>query len=193
MASEPALSCRSRSFHRPYVSHGIKSSKFILDENNDIVLMDWEQSGAPSCTLAAEADGSWNVVGADAMPDSSKGSGSTNSRLVYKKYIGPDRQNLAFGWLKGNVFPIWRDSYPEALHAVEVFSLGGTIWMLLSVILESEVKDLEEVVVSWGEKPIPDAWKTIVDRCLYSDPNSRISLSEPDHYWSVNASEALPP
>lgn len=39
----------------------IKPSNMLLDSNENLILIDWEQSGAPKCTVAPEADGSWDV------------------------------------------------------------------------------------------------------------------------------------
>lgn len=107
------------------------------------------------------------------------------TKLVYKKYHGPYRENLAWGRPKWNVFPIWRDHYPRALEAAEVFSLGRTMWMLLQEVTQSDIEDLEEVVVTWNEEAndIPSSWKTAVDRCLDPDPNKRIRLSELVRFW----------
>lgn len=52
--------------------------------------------------------------------------------------------------------------------------------MLLEQVAQSEVEDLEEVVVRWSEaaQDITHNWKGIVCRCLDSDPNKRIRLLE---------------
>ncbi|KAL2043659.1 hypothetical protein N7G274_003966 [Stereocaulon virgatum] len=93
----------------------------LLDSNENLILIDWEQSGAPKCTVAPEADGSWDVK---ADPESGK--------LMYTRYQGPTRKNHKFGWPEWNVFPIWREECPRALEAAEVSSVGRTMWMLLT-------------------------------------------------------------
>ena len=98
----------------------IKPSNLLLDDNLDVLLIDWEQSGAPFCTVAPEADGSWDVKRADTTP------GSVLESLIYKKYNGPARRNTPFIWPGWNVFPIWRDHFPRALEAAEVYSVGRT-------------------------------------------------------------------
>ncbi len=131
--------------------------------------------------------GSWDVK--EARIDSSHrgGADSAEPKLVYEKYYGPDRKNLAWGQPKWNVFPCWRDLYPRALEAAEVFSLGRTMWMLLEHVTQSEVEDLSEVVVSWSDtaKDIPEDWKGIVSRCLEPNPNKRIGLLELVEFWGA--------
>lgn len=63
------------------------------------ILVDWEQSGVPLWTLAPEANGDWDVEEISQLGGSSK--------LVYTRYNGPVRVNLAMGRPKLNVFPQW--------------------------------------------------------------------------------------
>ena len=160
----------------------MKPANFLVDDKRDLILIDWEQSGANLWTLAPEADGSWDLkdarTGAVAV---------TDSELVYEKYSGPHRENLAYGRPKWNVFPIWRDQCPRALEVAEVFSLGRAMWMLLEQVAEDEIEDLDEVVVWWNEgvKDIPDDWRAVVDRCMNRDPNRRMTLSQLMDFWKT--------
>ena len=177
--------------HTQYTAHSfhmdIKPANFLLDSHKDLLLIDWEQSGAALYTLAPEADGSWGVKEAEIESSYCGVTASAQPKLVYEKYRGPDRENLAWGRPKWNVFPHWRDSYPRALEAAEVFSLGRTMWMLLEQVTQSEVEDLDEVIVSWSDmvKDIPQGWKDVVNRCLDPDPNERIGLSELVDFWAA--------
>ena len=166
----------ARTFHMD-----IKTVNIVLDARRDLLLIDWEQGGANLYTLAPEADGSWDVQEAIRATESAR------SKLLYKEYSGPDRANLAWSRPKWNVFPIWRDSYPRALEAAEVFSLGRTMWMLLEQVTESDMEDHVEIVSSWsdGVIDIPQLWKDVVSRCLDPDPNERISLSELVDLWEA--------
>lgn len=157
----------------------IKPANFVIDSNQDLILIDWEQSGAPLYTLAPEANGAWDV-----KEEKVDWSGSS-PKLIYERYTGPHRENLAWGQPKWNVFPIWKDLCPRALEAAEVFSLGRTMWMLLQQVTQSEVEDLDEVAVYWNDdaKDIPDDWKSVVGRCLDPDPNKRIGLLELVDFW----------
>ena len=163
----------------------IKPANFVLDSNQNLILIDWEQSGAPLYTLAPEANGSWDVKEAKVESSSSDGADSAVSKLVYERYAGHYRENLAWGRPKWNVYPFWSEFYPRALEAAEVFSLGRTMWMLLQQVAQSEVEDLDEVVVYWSEdaRDIPDDWKAVVDRCLDPDPNKRIGLMDLLNFW----------
>ena len=72
----------------------IKSATFVLNSRKDLILINWEQSGAALYTLAPEVDGSWDVK--EARTDSShQGSDSAAPKLLYEKYCGLDRENLA--------------------------------------------------------------------------------------------------
>jgi hypothetical protein len=105
-------------FHAHFTAHtfhmDIKPANLDLDSNKDLILIDWEQSGAPSYTLAPEANGSWDVEDRTG-PSLCEGRESVAPKLVYRKYRGPHRENLAWGRPKWNVFPIWRDHCPRAL------------------------------------------------------------------------------
>jgi hypothetical protein len=175
--------------HAHFTAHtfhmDIKPANFVLDANKDLILIDWEQSGAPLYTLAPEADGSWDVEESRTGSSLYEGADLVAPKLIYRKYRGPHRENLAWGQPKWNVFPIWRDHCPRALEAAEVFSLGRSMWMLLQQVTQSEVEDLDEVVVYWNEEAsdIPEDWKVVVGSCLDPDPNRRIRLSELVGFW----------
>ena len=162
----------------------IKAANVVLNSRKSLILIDWEQSGAALYTLAPEADGSWDVKEARIGSSHPGGADSAEPKIVYEKYSGPDRKNIAWGQPQWNVFPCWRGLYPRALESAEVFSLGRTKWMLLEQVTQREVEDLSEVVVSWSytAKDIPGDWKHIVSRCPESDPNKRIGLLE---FWGV--------
>lgn len=76
--------------HTHLVAHtyhmDIKPGNFLLDEDSNLVLIDWEQSGAPVTTAAPEVDGTWDV-----KEIRSEGQ---NTTLRYTKYTGPQRRNM---------------------------------------------------------------------------------------------------
>lgn len=116
----------------------IKPGNFLIDENDNLVLGDWEQTDAPATTLAPEADGTWDVEEAAKNEDSAAPSCDERPRpqLLYTKYSGPPRRNVDdelgdYSWHSWNVFPVWNLAHPLALELAEVFSLGGSMWMLL--------------------------------------------------------------
>jgi serine/threonine protein kinase len=63
--------------HTHFTAHkfhmDIKPANFVLDSNQNLILIDWEQSGAPLYTLAPEANGSWDVKEAKVESSSSDG------------------------------------------------------------------------------------------------------------------------
>jgi hypothetical protein len=119
------------------------------------------------------------VTGVDQKPT------MPQKKLVYKEYKGPYRENLR-SWPKWNVFPIWREECPRALEAVEVFSFGRRMWMLLQQVSGEEIEDCSgEIVVTWNKDAgdIWQRWKDFVQRCLEVDPNQRIRLSQLVDFW----------
>ncbi|KAL6701710.1 hypothetical protein J3F84DRAFT_355556 [Trichoderma pleuroticola] len=162
----------------------IKPGNFIIDDQENLVLIDWEQHGAPATTLAPEADGTLDVEEQNVEEN-----GST--KLVYTKYTGPERRNMPEGsgresfniW---NVFPEWHASCPKALELAEVFALGRTMWMLLSQTANSfdEVEHPNDVQVTWaGKNDAPSHWVEMVEDCIKVDPNDRPSLDNLTKFW----------
>lgn len=64
----------------------IKPANFVLNSRKDLVLIDWEQSGAALYTLAPEADGFWDVKEARTGSSYRGGADSAGPKLVYEKY-----------------------------------------------------------------------------------------------------------
>ena len=177
--------------HTHYTAHtfhmDIKSANFLLDADQNLILIDWEQSGAAPYTLAPEADGAWDVTEMATGASTEETRNSATPRLVYEKYSGPYRENLAWGQPKWLVFPSWKDTCPWVLDAAEVFSLGRTMWILLNRVAQSELEDSDEVIISWNDaaEDVPNEWKDIVGRCLDPDPNARIGLRQLVDFWKV--------
>ncbi|CAG8961774.1 hypothetical protein HYFRA_00006317 [Hymenoscyphus fraxineus] len=174
--------------HTHLVAHtyhmDIKPGNFRLDDNNNLVLIDWEQNDALVTTAAPEVDGTWDVE--------QTGEGET-STLQYKEYSGPKRRNMPLttpgdkGWNTWNVFLEWSKSCPIALELAEVFSLGPSMWMLLEqtdMEVFDDVENAEEVVVNWkSSDDISESWKETVRKCLQVDPNDRIGSTELVAFW----------
>ena len=154
----------------------IKPGNFILNDDEDVFLIDWEQSGAPASTLSPEADGTWDVL-------------EEADKLIYTKYIGPERRNMPEGggresfnvW---NVFPEWQANCPRASELVEVFALGRTMWMILTHNDDDfdEVEHPDDVRVTWDTN-VPPHWIRMVDRCMDRDPNKRPPLADLVGFW----------
>ncbi|OBT60797.1 hypothetical protein VE03_09898 [Pseudogymnoascus sp. 23342-1-I1] len=175
--------------HTHLVAHtyhmDIKPGNFLLDEESNLVLIDWEQSDAPITTAAPEIDGTWDV-------EAIAGEG-TDCSLQYTKNTGPERRNMPMttpgnnGWNVWNVFLEWGKKCPRALELAEVFSLGRCMWMLLrqsDIDGFDDVTCIEDVVEDWeSAEDIPDNWKRAVRDCLHHDPNERTGLRELVDFW----------
>ncbi|KAI8253799.1 hypothetical protein K4K58_006927 [Colletotrichum sp. SAR11_239] len=69
----------------------IKPGNFLIDQDGNLVLGDWEQTDAPTTTIAPEADGTWDTeIEGGGGP---VGNGLNRPRLRYTKYEGPSRRN----------------------------------------------------------------------------------------------------
>lgn len=163
----------------------IKPGNFIVDDEENLILIDWEQSGAPPTTLAPEADGTWDVNEQDP-------SGKQQTiKLIYTKYTGPERRNTPGGGGQEsfnvcNVFPEWQKRCPKALELAEIFALGRTMWMLLSQTSDDfdEIKHPNDVQVTWENKDkLPRHWISMVEKCMEKDPNERPSLEDLAKFW----------
>ncbi|KAI5923652.1 kinase-like domain-containing protein [Camillea tinctor] len=146
----------------------IHPGNFVVDAQQNLVLIDWEQRGTSASTLAPEADGTWDVV---ELP---------NDQLMYGKYTGAGRRNMPVGsgeesYNVWNVFPDWQSSCPRATELAEVFALGRTMWMLLAQVVVDGVKHPDDVQVVWGneDEHIPAHWVAMVEKCMDRDPNMR--------------------
>lgn len=161
----------------------VRPSKFLIDDKRDIILIDWEQSGASRCTIAPEADGSY---------DAEMRGDELQAKIFYRLYEGPERENNPSSWPSWNVFPIWRDKYSQALEAAEVFSLGRTMWMLLEQVDEGSPKT--KIAMSWKKAyDLPVEWRVVVELCLDEDPNQRPTLAAVMEFWTgVTGSFFLP-
>jgi serine/threonine protein kinase len=176
----PSGGVRSGTHHIAHTYHmDIKPANFLVDNQGNTILIDWEQSGEPLYTLAPEANGEWNVDEVDRL--------SAHPRLLYTPYKGPARVKLPKGRPAWNVFPEWSRRWPRACEAAEVFSLGRTMRMLVQEVPQEDIEDLdpEEIVVTWDEDTgcISDQWKAVVMRCLERDPNKRSGLTDFVRFW----------
>ncbi|KAL3469848.1 hypothetical protein BJX99DRAFT_264770 [Aspergillus californicus] len=175
--------------HAHLVAHtyhmDIKPGNFLVDDNEHLLLINWDQSDAPCTTLAPEADGTWGVT--------EQKSADGVSRLVYTKYEGPERRNTEVdiggrSWNLWNVFPLWAAECPRTLELAEVFSLGRSMWILLK---QPDMDDWDEVehpsdlVTEWMGTPgdVPEEWKGMIDRCMAIHPNERPGLVELTGFW----------
>lgn len=161
----------------------LKPSNILLDDDENAILIDWEQSGASPFSIAPEADGSWDVEIERLQPDGngvSQDSAET-PKLIYRKHTGAPRENH-WKWPRWNIFPIWQIKCPAALRAAEVYSLGRTLWVIFEqlsqVDLVGDGNDFTPGPISWGLRTadIPSHWKDFVNECVDPNPNFRPDL-----------------
>lgn len=170
---------RAHSFHMD-----IKPSNTLLDENKDLVVINWEQCNENSFALAPEADGTFDAAVA------------TNGRLIYTPYSGPTRINNPIGSPGWNVFPIWARECPRAVEMAEVYSLGCALWMLLAQInLEDYHNDgrAHVAMARWMIEAsntfgVPRRWKRAIRECVQKDPNKRMSMRQLMGFWELEMS-----
>jgi len=112
-------------WHRPSTTfiawhHGdIKLDNIVLSANDDAVFIDFEQVRHATECLAPEARGTWDVV----LNNSAAGNFVGTTTISYVPYTSPEREET---W---SAYEAWA-MHPEALEAIEVYSLGDA-WKTL--------------------------------------------------------------
>ena len=168
----------------------LKPSNVLLDDDDNTILIDWEQDGASPFFLAPEADGSWDVetTGLERDQDTISHGKSATPMLAYRKYTGPPRENSS-QWPQWNSFLVWQIECPYALRAAEVYSLGRTLWAIFEKVstddLVAERIHGAPQPISWNscQDKIPSHWKEFVNRCVDPDPNTRPDLDAVVSFW----------
>jgi len=186
--------------HTHLVAHSyhmdIKPGNFLIDDDENLILIDWEKSNASPTTLAPEADGTWDVQ-EERVPSTSTTS-AAGPQLKYTKYEGPERRNIdqdigGHSWNIWNVFPLWQAENPKALELAEVFSLGRSMWMLLrqpDMDGWDEIEHPTDLVTDWTDADnAPESWRQMVDRCMSTDPNRRPGVALLAEFWEAATSE----
>lgn len=177
----------SRGKHIPY---GHEARNFILNDNHDLIHIDWEQTDAPVTTVAPELDGTWDAEEIRQGPSDDPAS----ITVKYTKYKGPERRNMPEntpgdnGWNVWNSLLEWQRSCPRVSELAEVFSLGRTMWMLLRQYKSDDFDDVESTEDIKEDcdacDDIPTTWKEMVHRCLERDLRGRPLLRECQAFWA---------
>jgi hypothetical protein len=84
-------------------------------------------------TLVPEVDASWDADEARTGPSLYEGVDLVAPKLIYTKYRGPDRENLAWGRPKWNIFPIWREGNCPAYKNILKYVNGDEIQSMNAV------------------------------------------------------------
>lgn len=174
----------AKTYHRD-----IKPGNFLLSDDQDLILIDWEQTDAPVSTVAPELDGTW-----DAEEIHNDGE-SAAFNVQYTKYKGPERRNMPestpgdHGWNVWNSLLEWQRTCPRAAELAEVFSLGRTMWMLLRQYNHQDlegIENTEDITEDWdASNDIPLDWRKLVDQCLERDPRRRPTLKAIHKFWNA--------
>ncbi|EHK48406.1 uncharacterized protein TrAtP1_009855 [Trichoderma atroviride] len=163
----------------------LKPSNILLNNENDVVVIDWEQCGASPFFLAPEASGLWDVeVVANSETDEAQEAKPT---MAYREFIGPLLDSRGT-WPRRNVFQLWQRECPRALEAAEIYSVGKSLWVIFEQKNDDwvyERKHPEATTVEWtpGSDGVSGAWKDFVSRCMSVDPNKRPTFEQGERFW----------
>lgn len=158
----------------------LKPPNIILDDEENIIIIDWEQ-GIGGTNTFISAPETYRDVDAHYL----QGEGS---KILYTRYEGPPRINNTIGTPHWDVFPAWSVHCRKAVELVEVFSLGATMFLILEQVALEKVPGLEDystAKMAWSHasSDIPQAWKETVNVCTRENPNERISMKEVLAFW----------
>ncbi|KAF2457797.1 kinase-like domain-containing protein [Lineolata rhizophorae] len=160
----------------------LKPPNILIDDNDDLLLIDWEQVGQGGFFIAPESDGTFDVSTVE--EDGGK------QKLVYTRYEGPRRVNNTLSHPEWNVLPTWKEEHPKAVELAEVHSTGATLYLLLEqvrLVHVEGVSDYSAEEVRWSEwsDDIPQSWKESITKCRMLDPNERIGMMELLEFWKT--------
>lgn len=91
----------------------IKTSNMLLDDNTDLLLIGLEQSGAPKCTIAPEADGTWDVRKAE-----------KHGELICIDYPDRPQENLTISWPSATSLPFGGRNVQKPWRRRKCIALG---------------------------------------------------------------------
>ncbi|GJC90616.1 putative serine/threonine-protein kinase DDB_G0286481 [Colletotrichum liriopes] len=152
----------------------LKPGNILVDNEDNLRLIDWEQSGfsmfthPPEVTIDQEAEESTTINAGNGKP-----------RIIYTPHTGASRKNQKWGYPDWNVLPDWKTTCPRAAELAEVFSLGRTMWMLLEQVEQSA----DPTIWTSMAKDVPQEWKIMVTQCVERDPNNRPELDNVVEFW----------
>ncbi|KLP10995.1 Uncharacterized protein LW94_3921 [Fusarium fujikuroi] len=158
----------------------LKPPNILLDDNEDIIIIDWEQGIGGTNTFTAAPETYHDV-------DAHYSEGE-KSKVLYIPHGGPPRMNNIISTPHWDVFPTWSVHCRKAVELAEVYSLGATMFLTLEQVALEYVPGIEDysrtsLVWSIASRDIPQPWKDVVDACVRQDPNERISMKELLLFW----------
>ncbi|KAF2501956.1 hypothetical protein BU16DRAFT_520920 [Lophium mytilinum] len=171
----------------------LKTANTLLDNDANLIVIDWEQCGANSFTLAPEANGEFDLAVADMAASEVIGD---DAPVLYKRYTGPSRRNNWIGSPGWVVFAEWKKQCPKAVELAEVWSLGTVMWQLLEQVALDHLQEIVDVYgdgikngVVWTTmtEEMPESWREVVGACRRKEPNERIRMKELVEFWRREA------
>ena len=117
-----------------------KPSNILLDDNENLIVTDWEQSGATMCMRVPEINYTMHIK---EVKDS-----SMSKILVYNPYKTPPIPDA------GDNLIIRNHECPKAVEKAEAYALGKTMWMLLARTAEGQAYHI------WQKIPETILWRT---------------------------------
>jgi serine/threonine protein kinase len=166
----------------------LKPSNMLLNNEDDVVVIDWEQCGASPFFLAPEGNGLWDVdVIANTETGEVQGTNPGNATMAYRNFTGPLPDDCG-AWPRRNVFQLWLRECPRALEAAEVYSVGRSLWVIFEQsddewVYEREQPEANSVVWTHRSESVPEVWKDFVSRCMSLDPNKRPTFEQGERFW----------
>ncbi|KAL6887111.1 NADP-dependent oxidoreductase domain-containing protein [Trichoderma evansii] len=159
----------------------LKPSNVFLNNEDDVIVIDWEQCGASPFFLAPEGNGLWDV---EVVANSETG---IEPMMPYQKFIGPLPDNCGT-WPRRNAFQLWQRECPRALEAAEVYSIGRSLWVIFEQrddvwVHERGHPEAKAVVWTHASDSMPEIWKDFVSRCMSLDPNKRPTFEQGERFW----------
>jgi serine/threonine protein kinase len=149
---------------------GFKLSNFLMNDRKDLVLIDWEQSGASPSILAPEANGCWDVEIVRNSHASDEESDSTKPVLLYKK----SHPQKTYGAGRSGLCPQFGGTSAQKLLKWQRFSVLDERGGCQQQVDDSEGEDLTMIEWHISASEVPESWKAVLSRCVEVDPNKRI-------------------
>lgn len=166
----------------------LKPSNMLLNDEDDVIVIDWERCGASSFFLAPEANGLWDVeLATNTKTGEEWKTEPGKARMAYRKFVGPLLDESG-AWPRRNVFELWQRECSKALEAAEVYSAGRSLWVIFEQCDDVWFNDREQSeakVAVWTDRSesVPEVWKDFVSRCMSLDPNQRPTFEEGERFW----------
>uniref|UniRef100_L2G659 Camk family protein kinase n=1 Tax=Colletotrichum fructicola (strain Nara gc5) TaxID=1213859 RepID=L2G659_COLFN len=106
----------------------LKPGNMLVDGDDNVRLIDWEQSGVSMFTHPPEVAIDQEAEESSILNNNKK---KNKPRIIYTPHEGAPRKNQKWGFPDWNVFPEWKRTCPRAAELAEVFvdaaGAGGAV------------------------------------------------------------------